>query len=466
MDIMRIFGCLELKERLRSLPRVCRRFAELCSAPQLLPGDVRVRMMPSGELERMRSLAEWLVRRGAGAVRRLQLHLTLCMRDSDADGLNIFPSTDDADQLEVLAEALQAVAFCAARGSLQDLDLELEFLPAFRLSAATAAALSALRRLQLRVVGSVPGSEDGMLAVVGPLHTMTALQELSLHGEPLVFKPALRFPPALTKLSLSSEDEDPTGGVPQQLSGLRQLRVLSLNAMARTPMQLSVLTHLTALERLSLSWCALPGPDTLAALPSLAALELDFCPPAGDNVGEAVGPALAALQGQLTELQVHCGVTPPIHAPPQQLGGCSRLRHLAWLAGSAGPEAAPLPLPPGAWLGRLRRLVLHAAVVSASLGLLQSAASQLEQLGVCGLNNNAPDLLEVVAFAGSHPRLARLAVDTQEPSADVREAAAAAQQQKPTLDIVWTPSDAWAAAVALGGDAVPAHMRQVLAGIV
>ncbi|KAL4422627.1 hypothetical protein ABPG75_008824 [Micractinium tetrahymenae] len=254
-------------------------------------------------------------------------------------------------------------------------------------------------------------------------------------------------------------------GLSRQLSGLRQLRELSFNSLAMTREQLSMLSHLTALERLPLSWCALPDPDTLAALPSLAALQLDHSPPVPGGIVQAVGPALAALRGQLTELRVACGYAWPHQDLPQQLAGCNRLRHLAWLARPAGPEPQAAPLPPGAWLGRLRRLVLHAAVVSASLGLLQSAASQLEQLGVCDMLRNPSAHLDVFAFASAHPRVARLVVEVIEPPAVVRDAAAAAQQQKAALDIVWTPNDAWAAAVVLGGEAELASMRQAFPGL-
>lgn len=60
------------------------------------------------------------------------------------------------DQLELLTEALQAVAYCAARGALRDLYLRFEFLPAFRVSAATAATLAGLRSLHLTVRGGDP----------------------------------------------------------------------------------------------------------------------------------------------------------------------------------------------------------------------------------------------------------------------------------------------------------------------
>ncbi|KAL4422626.1 hypothetical protein ABPG75_008823 [Micractinium tetrahymenae] len=131
---------------------------------------------PGNELQRMRSLAEWLVRRGAGAVQRLELHLTLAARGVEGDGLDDLESKDDGDQLEVLTDALQAIAFCTARGGLQELEMHIDFMPSFRLGAAMAAALAGLRRLQLRVSGGDPGTEEGLLAVVGPLHTMTALQ--------------------------------------------------------------------------------------------------------------------------------------------------------------------------------------------------------------------------------------------------------------------------------------------------
>lgn len=173
--------------RHRRVPLVCRRFAALCQHPQLLPEEAEMGAGYNDELGRLRSLAEWLVRRAAGTVRVLRLHLSSNFRNAAGPGpagLGGLPATTVSDQAEIIAETLNAIAACATRGALQELDLTLDGLPPFRLSSATVAALSGLRCLKIEAVGGVVNNgKDGQLAVVGPLHTMTALRELHLTGK-------------------------------------------------------------------------------------------------------------------------------------------------------------------------------------------------------------------------------------------------------------------------------------------
>lgn len=113
---------------------------------------------------------------------------------------------------------LQAQALPSAR--LQDLHLSLEFVPAFRFSSATAAALAGLHTLRLDVEGTDAPDEptlDSQLAMVGPLHTMTKLRDLHLHGEPLHLAPRLRLPPNLTRLHLGGGLERPLERLPEQV---------------------------------------------------------------------------------------------------------------------------------------------------------------------------------------------------------------------------------------------------------
>lgn len=239
---------------LRSVELVCRRFHELSrNAPQLHLTAVVMKQHLRTALVRVRSLAGGQARfqcsqcaavsprrallpaqasrsalpcRVARAARRQcaapahESQPAPRQRGRDAEGDGLPPNTDateSGDQLEQLTETLQAVAFCAGRGGLQELNLRFDFLPAFRFSAATTAALAGLRSLRLSVSGGGPDGADGLLAVVGPLHIMTALRELRLRGEPLHLRLGLRLPPGLTLLQLESEIERTLEGLPEQV---------------------------------------------------------------------------------------------------------------------------------------------------------------------------------------------------------------------------------------------------------
>ena len=128
------------------------------------------------------------------------------MRDeSESDGLDGQRTTEKDDQAEILLEMMQAVAVCAARGTLRDLQLRTESVPAWRLSAALVAAArgGGLERLGLTHIPQT--GFPGAMAVVGPLHTLTSLRELHLQGE-LRLKPGLRLPLHLTSLHLNGDD--------------------------------------------------------------------------------------------------------------------------------------------------------------------------------------------------------------------------------------------------------------------
>lgn len=191
-----------------------------------------------------------------------------------------------------------------------------------------------------------------------------------------------------------------------------------------------MLSHLTALENLELNYCALPEPATLGAMQGLAALALNVCPRLEEDGLESLAPALAALQDQLTKLSLYNAFH--LETFPQELAGCSRLQRLAW---NSEEPAAPALLP-GPWLGSLRRLVLPAATVLESMQLLQEATPQLETLGVTGLQDNQAAHIAALELAAAHPRLRRLLTDAEQLEPAVRAAAAAAQQQKPGLEVV------------------------------
>ena len=139
-------------------------------------------------------------------MQRLKLHLGPFFRneaDAVGDGL-VEEEPDglmDADGAEILQSVLVAVAACAAAGSLTHLELELDdVMPSFRL-ASWAAALHRLRSLRLLVI-------TAPLAVVAPLHSMTALQDLALRGAPLQLQPVAKLPACLTKLELAGGNRE------------------------------------------------------------------------------------------------------------------------------------------------------------------------------------------------------------------------------------------------------------------
>lgn len=146
---------------------------------------------------------------------------------------------------------------------------------------------------------------------------------------------------------------------------------------------------------------------------------------------------------------------------PHTLAACSQLRHLA--LGSAAVQPA---LPPGAWLGGLRRLAVPKETAAASLAALQAEAPRLEILGVAGLKGDQPACEALLGLAAAHPALRLLALDagSRVAPAELSGAVAEAQQRKPGLTVVWVHSEAWSTAVALGGDAELARMRDVFAG--
>ena len=93
-------------------------------------------------------------------------------------------------------------------------------MPAFRFSAASAAALGGLRALHLAASGADPSALlDGHLAVVGPLHTMRALRDLDLRADVLHLRPGLRLLPNLTRLHLGASVEQPLVSLPLQVGG-------------------------------------------------------------------------------------------------------------------------------------------------------------------------------------------------------------------------------------------------------
>ena len=562
---------------------VCRRFHELSrDAPQLHLTAVVLPHSPSRALVRVRSLAEWLVRRG-GPVRSLRMRLGLSLRSGDgaAEGDGFDPdseTTDAGDHQELMTEALQAVTYCAARGALQvrppgprragaacqavrrsagpagrprlpdgpaaslrcpeahrartpapwsrpqELSLSFDYMPAFRFSAASAAALGGLRALHLAASGADPSALlDGHLAVVGPLHTMRALRDLDLRADVLHLRPGLRLPPSLTRLCLSASIEQPlvslplqVGGAaargpplgaervaclhagqrpgrraelsrrracpahvltrgpparpparPSQLSALSGLRELSLSCSLAPAGQYSLLEPLAALRRLELDWCALPGASELRALSSLQALSLAYGRPGDgeDERADSMEAALGALRHQLTELWLNDGAVPCSRPWPPALAACTRLRRLA-----LGGDRAQPALPPGAWAG-LRRLAVPWRTAENCLETLATATPQLECLGVGGTVVKAAEAacravhVRALGVAAAHPRLQRivLAVDDRlEPPAALAVPAAEARRRKPGLDVVWAPSERWSAAVAMGGDAELARMRATL----
>ena len=131
---------------------------------------------------RLRSLAHFIIQRGAGSVRRLQLDLGSC------------GGTEETAP-ECLALLAAAAAACSG---LQELQLECQ--PTLTLSSWLLPLASSLRRLRTE------GETHTVLA--SSLEFLTALQELELAmlTDGPVIKPGARLPASLTRLALSGLD--------------------------------------------------------------------------------------------------------------------------------------------------------------------------------------------------------------------------------------------------------------------
>ena len=142
----------------------------------------------------------------------------------------------------------------------------------------------------------------------------------------------------------------------------------------------SLLTRLGSLRRLKLTQCKLPA--CLSQLTWLRALQLTALEESAAN-WEALETGLRTL-ASLTHLAFEvprCDAKPPAcPRMPPTLQGLTNLRRLHWDAAVAAPQNPALPAGP--WLSSLQRLALPLETAAANLRLLQSAAPQLEWLGI------------------------------------------------------------------------------------
>ncbi len=215
-----------------------------------------------------------------------------------------------------------------------------------------------------------------------------------------------------------------------------------------------MLAPLTGLQRLELEYCEhLPAVEVLQELSSLEALSLDHRQQPGSVV--TLNAALEAVGHQLTELQLQPRGMPQW---PQALAACTELRHLA-LDGRMEQPA----LPQGGWLAGLHRLVVPQQTAAASLAAPQ-VVPRLEVLGLTDMKEDQQAGQALLSFAAEHPRLQRLVLDEgKDPAVELHQAVAQAQQRKPSLDVVWCPSQSWVTSVALKGEPELTRMREVLA---
>ncbi|PRW45211.1 mitogen-activated kinase 3 [Chlorella sorokiniana] len=209
--LARCFAELSLVERHQALPLTCRRFSRLVNSPQLLrtvefdsiisydSPDMR---KTAPDLAWAQSFACWAVRHAAGTAHRLLLNLGASFRSPSGEPNAIW------------SEALGVLAACGAAGSLQEVQLYVQFCTA-SLPAWLPVALRGVRRLDLTI-------KEGMLTVDVPLAAMTALTSLRLEVSAgdlgLFLTPAASLPPTLERLHIGGMnwDDDPPEQLPPQ----------------------------------------------------------------------------------------------------------------------------------------------------------------------------------------------------------------------------------------------------------
>lgn len=379
-----------------TLPRVCRRWQEWATSPELLQ-ELDITLRRAYVTPRLASLSDFLAQHAAGNLRRLVLIL---------DG---YPSDDGADH-----GLLASLAACSAGGQLTDLDVEVYTDDPFRLSSPLwAAAFATLRRLRLNTM-------SGCLELAVSLAPLTALERLEVSGQPAMLLPSARLPASLTALTMDCSAY--SGSLPNQVgvgwavagcdaqTFLLQSCVLrgpSLQRKTPSPDQLSLhattvqLTALTQLQCLHLEKTPCPGsryalltqlrslktlelvvgwhiPACLSQLTQLEALLL-YTPIMG-----AAARAAAEMEGaihalgwlqQLTRLEVKTTAALPASGLEQIVASLAQLQQL----GLTSRQASGASLPAGPALATLRCLHLEATIEARSLPAL-SAATRLLRL--------------------------------------------------------------------------------------
>ena len=319
---------------------MCRRFRQLCLAPELLR-TVRISKRFGGAAAAARSLLAWLARHGAH-VRQLDLELSVFCCGADAG------SAEEEELGSLVAACVRAVA-----GHLQQLRL------GFGTPLVHLAWLPQLRSLQ-----SLDASNNFYreLCFAFDASGMAALQEMRLAGHPLVLQATARLPIALTSLTVDGSGK--SSSMPQQViragmggpshstlvpacclstlhrrtprapppppppspcvqvAQLPNLRRLSLKNAAYSSSGMAPLSGLTALTSLELVHLRhLPPPAALAALTGLRHLCLEFyC---------SRQQAAATLDGALLALrQLTCLALTGVDAVPAAVGSLPHLQRL------------------------------------------------------------------------------------------------------------------------------------------
>lgn len=180
-----------------TLPRVCRRWWRLANSGQLLADlDISIVFASDGYgafLLRVRRLCEWVLRRAAGHVQRLQLHLTAACWELHAAE-------------EVCTAVVAILVGCGAAG-LRHLRLRLEVPDTEFWLSSWVPALRSVQRLEVAAGPPVAARHstrsEACLMAAAPMRSLTSLQHLALKGSPLVFRDDLQLPAALTSLCVS-----------------------------------------------------------------------------------------------------------------------------------------------------------------------------------------------------------------------------------------------------------------------
>lgn len=409
--------------RHRALPLVCRRWAHLANAPELLRA-VKVawkthRLRDGHILQWLRSLCAWLVSRAAAHVQ----HLDLALCD--------LSWTEWSEEQQ--AEAEQALeSALAACGSLAELRLMTNLVHS---AGAWVAPLHSLRRLHLTLMSEARDTP------VWALHHLTALDQLELLGGRIRLQPGAGLPSSLTSLRLGgtrpgvltqqvgSACGEERGrarllttscffplqsmhafaqrvvcAAAWQVHALASLRSLTLSGCAHEADALEALARLASLRRLEVVRCRVPS--CLPWLTSLRALivrddgeDIDF--EVEEEDVEYVEEALPCL-GQLTFLELT-----QAPRPPEALPTLRTLRSLG-LSWRSREDAA---MPAGAWTKGLRRLVAPCAWIAGGVQALR--APHLCVLGVASADRDDHDgrgLARIMHWAVQLPSLKVVAV--------------------------------------------------------
>lgn len=450
---------------------MCRRWWQLVNSPQLLAEvDVSIALWrPAWDapyfasfLKRIRRLCEWMLKRAAGRVRRLRLHLTVACSRFDA-----------LDEVQTAVVAM--VVGCGAAGGLRQLSLVLEMPHTLFMLSNWVPALSGLQRLEISTLA--PRSASGAavtqatLGAVGPLHTLTGLEQLSLYGEPLTVSADGWLPARLTSLSAAgfeneaqcaallnqaSADPGPSAGLcaciasmvagpfsslisappllPQatRVAGVRRLRLCD-TALADH----NSLSRLTNLERLALILSKpLAAAAALPLPPSLRELHLSSLPQAG---GPSVFSVLQASLAQVPQLSCLILDRVGMHSVPAAAASLARLQRFVWREISSAPSYSPIPnpLPAGPWFQSLTELE---APLSAVASHLSSIGPQLRSLCLLRFGDQSSDptsQLAALRWAAAQPGLQRLSLhcDNSHFTAKVAFALLHLSRARPSLQI-------------------------------